>query len=94
VTTEFSGPKVRKVLFSVSGPNLEPNLLNDNDKNLENAAVERLILKWVHANIFGDFNYIFYTNTVQRFEMSKSHPVANLLYIKMDTLAVMNMTLN
>ena len=45
MTTEFSGPKVRKVLFSVSGPNLEPNLLNDNDKNLENAAVERLILK-------------------------------------------------
>jgi len=43
---------------------VETNLLNDNDEDFENAAVERLILKWVHANIFEDLNYISYKNTV------------------------------
>jgi hypothetical protein len=34
----------------------------DNDKNLGNPAVKRIILKYNHTNIFGDLNYIIYTN--------------------------------
>ena len=49
----FSGPKVRQVVL-LSGPKLEPNLLNDNDKKLGNAAVERIMLKCNHKTIFGD----------------------------------------
>ena len=44
MTTEFSGPKVRKVVL-ISGPNLKPNLLNSKEENLENAVIERVILK-------------------------------------------------
>jgi hypothetical protein len=82
----FQVLKLRKLSYLLSGPNLEPNLLKDKDENLENPAVERVILKWVHANIFEELNYISYRNTVQSFEVSKSHPVANLLYIRMSTL--------
>ena len=42
--------------------NWDTNLLSDNDNNLENAAVERIILKCNHTNLFGDLNYITYTD--------------------------------
>ena len=38
------------------------NLLTDNDSNLENATVETIILKCNHTNLFGDLNYITYTD--------------------------------
>ena len=48
--------------YSLSGINLEQNLLTDNDSNLENGAVERIILKCNHTNLLGDLNYITYTD--------------------------------
>jgi hypothetical protein len=37
--------------------------------------------------MFGDLNYITYTKRVYRFETSKSHPVPNIVYFKLATLA-------
>jgi hypothetical protein len=41
----FQIRKLGKLSYCVSGPNLEPNLLNGNDKNLENAAVVEVTIK-------------------------------------------------
>ena len=44
----FQVLKLGKLSYSLSGPNLERNLLNGNDENLEKAAVDRLILTFRH----------------------------------------------
>jgi len=41
----FQVLKLGKFLAFLSSPNVETNLLNDNDEDLENAAVQRLIIK-------------------------------------------------
>jgi len=56
--------KLWKLSHSLSGPKLEPNLLTDNDKKLDYAAVERIIIKCNHITIFGEQKYITHTNAV------------------------------
>ena len=67
MTTEFSDPKFRKVVLLTFWYQFGTKFLIDNDKNLENAAVDRIILKCYHTTIFGDLNYITYTDKERRF---------------------------
>ena len=69
--------------YSLSGINLEPNLLTDSLKNLDSAAVERIIIKCNHTTIFAEMNYVTYTYSELRFEKGKSHPGHNILQLKM-----------
>jgi hypothetical protein len=54
---------------------------------LENAAVERIILKCNHRSVLGDLNDINYTNKERRFEKAKFNSRPNILHSKMGTLA-------
>ena len=46
---------------------------------LEDAAVDRITLKCNHTTVFGDLYHITHTNTVKRFETSKSDPVTDVV---------------
>jgi hypothetical protein len=48
--------------YSLSGLHLESNFSIDNDKNLDDAAEVRIILKFTLIIRFQDLNYIAYTN--------------------------------
>jgi len=50
--------------LSLSGLNVEPKLLIDNDKYLKDATEERIVKKITHTITVCDMNYKTYTNTV------------------------------
>ena len=52
-------------------------------KNLDNAAVERIIIKSNHTTKFAEMNYVTYTYNEWRFKKGKSHPGHNILQLKM-----------
>ena len=52
-------------------------------KNLDNAAVERIIIKCNHTTIFAEMNYETYTYNEWRFKNGKSHPGHNILQLQM-----------
>jgi hypothetical protein len=57
VTTEFSGSRVSKVVL-LSVTNLEPSLLVQNDENLDDGAIEMIILKCNFTVIVKGKNYV------------------------------------
>ena len=62
MTTEFSVPKVRKVVCLTFWYQFGTKFFIDNEKNLDNAVVERIILKCNHTTIFFILNYVTYTD--------------------------------
>jgi len=74
--------KLRQVVLHY-GHNLVPSLLTDSLKNLDNAAVERVIIKCDHTTVFAEMIYITYTNNVWRSEKAKSHRRPNILHLNM-----------
>ena len=59
--------------------------MTDSDSNLENAAVEGIVLKCNHTTIFGDFNYKIYPHRNEDFKkLIKIRP--NTVFLKMVTL--------
>jgi hypothetical protein len=57
---------------------LELNLLIENDRNSQDVADGRIILKCKLKILFEDLNYITCANRLRRFERPKYHPAPNL----------------
>jgi len=53
MTTEFSGPKVMKVILRTFWSQTGTICFIDHDKNVDNAAVERIVLKCNHTMYLG-----------------------------------------
>jgi hypothetical protein len=80
-TQNFQVLKLGKYSYCLSGLELETNLSIEIEKDLDNAAEEKIILKCTITIIFWSLNYIIQSKGSQRREMPKSHPGLQIVHL-------------